>query len=195
MLIFGTRSKKNRRNGAKSKGPVTAQGKARSSRNAIKHGLTAKQVVLDHEDPAEFERHRQSYVDDFHPVGQSEADLVETMAAARWRLNRLFMLEADLFNQEMAANGSKFSDAFKRLAESKSLSMYLRYESQLNRTYEKALAQLLTLQFERELGPFEPFSHQLQNEPTWQPKPVPPAQNPGPLGPPPLPDLPPNPAM
>ena len=45
-----------RRNGARSRGPRTAAGKARSSKNALKHGLCARQlVVLPQEDAAAFE--------------------------------------------------------------------------------------------------------------------------------------------
>ena len=36
----------NRRNGAKSTGPRTEGGRAAASRNSLKHGLTAEQVVL-----------------------------------------------------------------------------------------------------------------------------------------------------
>jgi hypothetical protein len=45
-----------RANGAKSRGPATAAGLARSSKNSLPHGLTARHsVVLACEDPAEFE--------------------------------------------------------------------------------------------------------------------------------------------
>ena len=39
-----------RRNGAKSKGPVTAAGKARSSRNNFKHGIYSKTADLTFEE-------------------------------------------------------------------------------------------------------------------------------------------------
>ena len=45
----------NRRNAANSTGPRTKPGKARSSGNALKHGLSAEQVVMLDENPAAFE--------------------------------------------------------------------------------------------------------------------------------------------
>ena len=43
-----------RANGARSKGPVTAQGKRNSSRNSIRHGLFADTIVLEEEKKDEF---------------------------------------------------------------------------------------------------------------------------------------------
>ncbi len=49
------RAAASRKNGARSRGPKTAQGKARSAQNALKHGLRAqKYVVLPDEDAAAF---------------------------------------------------------------------------------------------------------------------------------------------
>src|SRR5438093_658802 len=45
----------NRRNGALSQGPRTADGKRQSAMNALKHGLTARTPVLPGEDPKEYE--------------------------------------------------------------------------------------------------------------------------------------------
>ena len=59
----------NRANAQKSTGPRTAEGKARSSQNAVKHGLTAKEgPVLPGEDPAEFETFVEALFEDIDTV-------------------------------------------------------------------------------------------------------------------------------
>jgi hypothetical protein len=153
-------SKASRQNGAKSHGPVTPEGQAQSSKNALRHGLSASVVVLPHEDPAEFEQLRDNYIQDFHPRTQSQLDLVETLAAARWRMNRLVSMETGLFEQEMSRHdetiekeftgldgAGKLAWTFNKMANtSNSLALQLRYEGQLNRTYDRAFKQLKDLQ-------------------------------------------------
>lgn len=155
-------------NGAKSKGPVTAEGKHRSSRNALKHGLSAQVIVLPHEDRPLYERLRDSYFEDFQPATQSEADLVEAMVTARWRLNRAAGIEAKLFEKETELRRDDIRKefettdeegilacVFERLAnQGKSLSLLTRYESQLNRAYDHAFKQLQSLQ-SQPIGPRE----------------------------------------
>jgi hypothetical protein len=173
------KSRASRANGAKSKGPVTPEGKARSSRNALKHGLNSEIVVLPHEDRAAFEDLRDSYMERFQPAGQPEADLVETMASARWRLNRLVAIESRLFEKEMVLHDAEISGQFKEIDgegklacvfdrcanEGKALNMLLRYEGQLNRTYDRAFRQLQVLQKSKPPAP----PKELQNEPEPNP--------------------------
>src|SRR4029077_20633445 len=79
------RSETARANGAKSHGPVTPEGRAVSSRNSLRHGFTAGSVVLPTESQEDFQALLDSYADQFDPQGGVEMDLVQTMAAARWR--------------------------------------------------------------------------------------------------------------
>ena len=73
------KSQSARANGAKSRGPATEAGKQRSSQNAIRHGLTAQTLVLPCEDPADYQRLLDSYLDYFHPSSPVELDLVQEM--------------------------------------------------------------------------------------------------------------------
>ena len=93
----------NRANAQLSTGPVTAEGKAASSMNATKHGLTSMKPYL----PAE----EQSYLDfadakmrSYNPQSPTEHELVATIIDVEWRLKRIPALEARLY-------GSLESDA------------------------------------------------------------------------------------
>jgi hypothetical protein len=151
-----------RANGAKSHGPMTPEGRARSSRNSIRHGLSSKIVVLPHENRTAFEDLRDSYMDDFQPANQSQHDLVETMVAARWRLNRLVETEAKIFEMEMLRYDDDIEKEFENTIQvekvawvfdhianhNKSLQLLIRYEGSLNRSYERAYKQLKEMQKE-----------------------------------------------
>ena len=87
----------NRRNAANSTGPRTKPGKARSSRNALKHGLSAEQVVMFDEDPAAFEALRSDLFEHYQPTGPVAEHLVEQVALSIWRLRRVPEIEAGIF--------------------------------------------------------------------------------------------------
>jgi len=69
-----------RRNG----GPRTRLGKAGSRRNALKHGLSAKVLLLDGESPAEFDALLRGFRDSLQPVGMPEEITVKDMAWSMW---------------------------------------------------------------------------------------------------------------
>jgi hypothetical protein len=166
-----------RTNGAKSHGPVTPEGRAKSSANSVRHGLTAKSVVLPHESTEDFQLLLDGYVAQFRPQTEVEIELVETMAIARWRLRRIVAIEANLFNTEMLRRAeeidNEFSDidgdgrlarVFRNLAQGQSLALIIRYEGTLNRSYDRAFKQLQLLQSVR--NPPQP------NEPKPTPAPA-----------------------
>ena len=88
-----------RRNGARSRGPVTPEGKARASRNALKHGLAAlEHLVLDGEDPAELEALTARLLTEVGPESEIEARLVRRMAVAFWKGERAERIEVAILD-------------------------------------------------------------------------------------------------
>lgn len=87
----------NRSNAAKSTGPRTKSGKTRSSRNALKHGLSAEQVVIFDEDPTAFDNLRDDLYAHYKPADPVAENLVEQVAACIWRLRRVPEIEAGIF--------------------------------------------------------------------------------------------------
>ncbi len=86
----------NRINAQRSTGPRTAAGKASVSSNALKHGLTGRDIVLPSENPEEFESFRMGLLSSLDPVGELEGVLAEKIVDDAWRLRRVPIFEATL---------------------------------------------------------------------------------------------------
>lgn len=68
----------NRANARSSTGPRTDRGKAHSRNNALRHGILARNVILDtHEQRAEFRELRRHCKTELHPKGLLEKFVVE----------------------------------------------------------------------------------------------------------------------
>lgn len=165
-----------RRNGAKSKGPKTEDGKIRSSQNAIKHGLTAnKFVVLDGESGGDWETFHQSYIAKFQPRDPVEHHLVLEMAVNRWRLQRAWSFEtaaideASLLQREIVED--RYEEWDETLVQSRAyvarrvgLQSIGQLESRLARNFDRALKQYNALRSKHSPQAFP------ENEPKPSPK-------------------------
>jgi hypothetical protein len=93
--VSAARAEASRRNGARSRGPTTAEGKARAARNALKHGLCAEKVLmLSHEDPADLAALERALIAELAPAGAIQAVLARQVVSAAWRLHRADRLAA-----------------------------------------------------------------------------------------------------
>jgi hypothetical protein len=105
----------NRRNAAKSTGPKTEQGKERSRRNALRHGLTAETVIGSLEDAEDYKAFEEAIAADYDAQSAVERELVLRLAGLLWRLRRTTRIEAGLFEfQASHVNDLKTRDATQR---------------------------------------------------------------------------------
>ena len=95
-----TRADINRANSRLSTGPRTPEGKTRSSRNSFKHGLYSKQLLIEGEDPAEFDQLRATLRAEHRPAKTTEEILVDELAQHFWRMRRFRALEARAWSLE-----------------------------------------------------------------------------------------------
>jgi len=149
-----------RSNGALSNGPKTEEGKARSSQNAIKHGLNSDKILVLHtEKQQDYDALRAAYLKRFAPQDEVELELVDEMVGAKWRLRRIRSIETETLEMRMELQdeyiqkrGENPTDsrrqamAFKSLSDtSQSLNMLTRYETRMQRTYDRAFDNLKKL--------------------------------------------------
>ncbi|MBL8217263.1 MAG: hypothetical protein JNK87_41465 [Bryobacterales bacterium] len=90
-------------NGAKSHGPTSDAGKARSSQNAIKHGLTAKKFMGTPEEQAEFDLHLAATIAHLSPQTDYELYLVTKIARADFLHDRAEDMQNALLDLQLAA--------------------------------------------------------------------------------------------
>jgi hypothetical protein len=90
----------NRQNAVKSTGPRTREGKARSSRNALRHGLTAETVVEALEDARDYRAFEAGILSEYSPQGAVERELVLRLASLLWRLRRATLIESGLIETQ-----------------------------------------------------------------------------------------------
>jgi hypothetical protein len=111
--ISNARAEASRINGAKSRGPKTPEGKARSAQNALKHGLRANKFVLLHdESPKQFEALADGLAHDLAPRGALQTMLARRVVVAAWRLERADRIEPEL----LALHAQRSEQRFGRLA-------------------------------------------------------------------------------
>jgi hypothetical protein len=86
----------NRRNALRSTGPITEEGKRRSRKNSLRHGLSAETVVEIVEDIDDYKGFEASVIADYDARTAVERELVLRLASLLWRLRRATAIETEL---------------------------------------------------------------------------------------------------
>jgi hypothetical protein len=157
-FVSAARLAANRANSQRSTGPRTEEGKAKSSMNAVKTGLTGRTVLLPSDDAVIYQQHLERHFAEFAPMTDKEKVLVQSIADTEWRLLRIAPLEAGIYavgRLELANEFTAFADGENReaLIQSKifmtyrsDLSNLALQERRLRNHREKDIAQLEALQ-------------------------------------------------
>jgi hypothetical protein len=95
----------NRRNATLSSGPQTTEGKRRSRRNAVRHGLTASVVVDVLESSEDFAAFHKAIVQNYKPRSTMKRELVSQLSSLLWRLRRARTIENGFFKLHTPPQG------------------------------------------------------------------------------------------
>ena len=102
----------NQANALQSTGPKTASGKARTSRNAVQHGLQGHFQLIAGESLSEYQTFHDQHHLQLAPCGALEAELAERVIASFWRLRRFNRMETEMIDKvlEDALRDKKYHD-------------------------------------------------------------------------------------
>jgi hypothetical protein len=148
--VSNARAEASRRNGAKSCGPRTPEGKARAAQNALKHGMRAqKHVLLPNEDGAEFAALEAALLAELAPVGALQTVLARRVAVAAWRLERADRLEAEVLEFRSYEGANAGLALIRDGNGTRSFETLLRYRGAAMAEFWRALKTLKALQAEQ----------------------------------------------
>lgn len=120
----------NRENAKLSTGPVTGEGKAKSSQNARTHGLSARQLFIPEDRAEEFTSLYNAHWNEIRPVGELQAQYFEQLIHAAWHV---------ILARELLAN------AYYQVDERKVV-LFTRLLGQHERAYTRSQRQIQALQ-------------------------------------------------
>jgi hypothetical protein len=133
----------NRANAQHSTGPVTSDGKARVAQNAVRHGLTAKHLVVREDEREDFAALRDQLSAEIDPRGALECLAFDELLHAAWNLRRFRRIEAEVSIGTI--------DDFTDTQTAAVLDRLTRYQARAQRAYTRALSELRSLQTNRAL--------------------------------------------
>lgn len=107
----------NRANAARSTGPKTSEGKARSRGNALTHGLSGAGIAIPGEDAKVVEARFEALAEDLKARGERERILAHRAAFLALRLERCARYEAAVITDSIRFAGANFDDARKAAVE------------------------------------------------------------------------------
>jgi hypothetical protein len=136
----------NRANAENSTGPTSESGKARSSRNALKHGLTSKDLFVPPGAEAEFEEFDEHLGEALSPEGPRQLLVYNHVLSAAWRLLRCDRAEADL----AARSAEQGIDPLLDPTSHGTLHVIERSRTQASKQFKNSMAELRRIQTEDE---------------------------------------------
>jgi len=135
-----------------STGPRSEAGKQRSSQNAIKSGIFSRATLLKGESRADYQFLLEGLWEARQPKGRLEELLVEKLASILWRYQRLLKAEGAEFRE----NSESVDFLRQDVSDYGRLDRYVRYETSLERAFDRTLTQLERLQQARKGLPVPP---------------------------------------
>ena len=148
--MSNARAEASRKNGAKSRGPKTPEGKARAAQNALKHGMRAqKYVLLPQEDAAAFAALETAILAELAPEGVLQTLLARRVAVAAWRLERADRMEAEVLEFRSYEDANAGLALIRDGNATRSFDTLMRYRSAAMAEFWRALKTLKALQAEQ----------------------------------------------
>lgn len=144
----------NRQNAKHSTGPQSEEGKAIVCHNAVKHGILCQKIPIDQGDADSFNEFSSRLFIELNPVGDFEQFIVDRIVSSAWRLRRIINIETAFYKSQLNSSYSfqdanSIKDAFTGPSKER-MAVLSRYETAIEKSLYKAMAELARLQAVRQ---------------------------------------------